>query len=341
MAKPTTNRWLLAAVLSAAVVPCAALILHGHWLEAEQTAAARAALADVLVDAPSAPAGLIEDYGPVMDGLRAERGVSAASPALSGPALLRHGERRATARVLGLPANQRRGRSLAALVVAGDEGALEGGEAAILLGVELAGSLGASVGDEVQLLSLVPGPEALGARRRTVRVAALLRSGLEGFDRTAAVVRLPLARQLLAPGPGLSGVAALLDETAASGDPRRLAEAGGVEGLRARLRTERDWPVRDAAAIHALGRAGLLTALLVTLLGFTLILPFDKERGLRGYLRRGVPILMRIPILGRLFGKTTHNKRRSELVTLITPYVLEPGQAPPIAHLPETEERLK
>jgi len=47
--------------------------------------------------------------------------------------------------------------------------------------------------------------------------------------------------------------------------------------------------VERGAAIHALGRAGLLTALLVALLGFTLILPFDRKRGFRFYLRRGLP----------------------------------------------------
>ena len=57
--------------------------------------------------------------------------------------------------------------------------------------------------------------------------------------------------------------------------------------------------------------------------------------------RSGIPGLMRIPILGRLFGRTTQTTRRSELVTLITPYILEPGEEAPIAHMPEMQEQLK
>jgi general secretion pathway protein D len=57
-------------------------------------------------------------------------------------------------------------------------------------------------------------------------------------------------------------------------------------------------------------------------------------------IRRGIPGLMRIPILGRLFGKTSKTTRRSELVTLITPHIMEPGQDAPVAHMPEMERKL-
>ena len=38
--------------------------------------------------------------------------------------------------------------------------------------------------------------------------------------------------------------------------------------------------------------------------------------------RNRVPILGDIPILGALFGQTTRNKRRAELIFFITPYVI-------------------
>ncbi|MFH1277600.1 MAG: secretin N-terminal domain-containing protein [Candidatus Eisenbacteria bacterium] len=43
--------------------------------------------------------------------------------------------------------------------------------------------------------------------------------------------------------------------------------------------------------------------------------------------RKGIPVLRRIPILGNLFGSTVIAKSKSELITLITPHILEPGEA--------------
>lgn len=42
--------------------------------------------------------------------------------------------------------------------------------------------------------------------------------------------------------------------------------------------------------------------------------------------RRGIPILNRIPIIGGLFGKTVQTVDRSELITLITPRIVRPGE---------------
>ena len=42
--------------------------------------------------------------------------------------------------------------------------------------------------------------------------------------------------------------------------------------------------------------------------------------------RSGIPLLVRLPLLGNLFGRTTRSQQKSELVTLITPHILEPGQ---------------
>ncbi len=43
-------------------------------------------------------------------------------------------------------------------------------------------------------------------------------------------------------------------------------------------------------------------------------------------IRRGIPLLVRIPLLGALFGKTIHSTSKSELITLITPRIIHPGQ---------------
>jgi type IV pilus assembly protein PilQ len=44
-------------------------------------------------------------------------------------------------------------------------------------------------------------------------------------------------------------------------------------------------------------------------------------------IRTGIPFLRRIPVLGALFGKTTLSKGKSELITLITPRILQPGES--------------
>jgi type II secretory pathway component GspD/PulD (secretin) len=42
--------------------------------------------------------------------------------------------------------------------------------------------------------------------------------------------------------------------------------------------------------------------------------------------RNGIPLLSRLPVIGALFGRTTHSTQRSELITLIKLRILEPGE---------------
>ena len=43
-------------------------------------------------------------------------------------------------------------------------------------------------------------------------------------------------------------------------------------------------------------------------------------------IRKGIPLLMRIPVLGALFSKTVQSTEKTELITLITPRILQPGE---------------
>jgi type II secretory pathway component GspD/PulD (secretin) len=45
--------------------------------------------------------------------------------------------------------------------------------------------------------------------------------------------------------------------------------------------------------------------------------------------RKGIPILMNIPLIGGLFGQTIRSEKRSELITLITPTIVKSGESPP------------
>jgi type II secretory pathway component GspD/PulD (secretin) len=46
--------------------------------------------------------------------------------------------------------------------------------------------------------------------------------------------------------------------------------------------------------------------------------------------RTGIPILMNIPLLGRLFGQTTTSEIKRDLLILVTPHILDEGEVAPI-----------
>jgi len=56
--------------------------------------------------------------------------------------------------------------------------------------------------------------------------------------------------------------------------------------------------------------------------------------------RKGIPLLMRLPLIGALFGTTDHTRSKSELIALITPHIVPTGETVPYQGLgmalPET-----
>ena len=42
--------------------------------------------------------------------------------------------------------------------------------------------------------------------------------------------------------------------------------------------------------------------------------------------RTGIPFLIDLPIIGRLFGVTNRQEQKRDLLILITPHVVDPGQ---------------
>jgi type II secretory pathway component GspD/PulD (secretin) len=44
--------------------------------------------------------------------------------------------------------------------------------------------------------------------------------------------------------------------------------------------------------------------------------------------RSGIPILVDLPILGRLFGVTNRTETKRDLLILITPHIVDDGQRP-------------
>jgi type II secretory pathway component GspD/PulD (secretin) len=45
--------------------------------------------------------------------------------------------------------------------------------------------------------------------------------------------------------------------------------------------------------------------------------------------KSGIPLLVDLPIIGRLFGVTNRSEGKRDLLILITPHIVDDGQAPP------------
>jgi len=48
--------------------------------------------------------------------------------------------------------------------------------------------------------------------------------------------------------------------------------------------------------------------------------------------RTGIPLLMELPVIGSLFGVTNRQETKRDLLILITPHVVDPGQDPRSGH---------
>lgn len=147
--------------------------------------------------------GGIADYEAEARKLAALEGVVGAAPAILGKALAATGQGRAFVTLKGIePALERqvtdleralRQGSLEALAARGDEHAEP-----ILLGQDLAATLGVSVGDEVTILTPegTLSPMGLIPRARRLKVAGVFSLGLYEFDASYGFVHLETARRL-------------------------------------------------------------------------------------------------------------------------------------------------
>jgi len=60
----------------------------------------------------------------------------------------------------------------------------------------------------------------------------------------------------------------------------------------------------------------------------------EKSRNLSG-----IPFLMDLPLVGRLFRQTTTAEVKRDLLILITPHVLDEGEQPPTPQMPGAPRR--
>jgi lipoprotein-releasing system permease protein len=162
--------------------------------------------------------GPIEDYRAVLDTVAATPGVVAASPFLDAEGMVRgdHGEIMAVrvrgvdpARV-GLVTDLREDLKEGSLEALAPE-AEQGGEPAILVGSQLAASLGIAVGDPLVLISPFGGPQTpLGPAPRLARfrVAGIFQTSFFQYDEVYTYVNLHAAQEFRRVGDVVDGIEA-------------------------------------------------------------------------------------------------------------------------------------
>jgi len=136
-------------------------------------------------------------------------GVLAAAPYVQAQAMLAQGEAVRGALIRGiLPAEEEKVADFARYMKAGTLELLEPGEFGIILGLELAHALGATLGDKVTLIAPqgMVTPAAVLPRLKQFRVVGIFEVGMYEYDSGLALVHLADAQRLYRLGEAVSGV---------------------------------------------------------------------------------------------------------------------------------------
>ena len=158
--------------------------------------------------------------------------VAAAAPFVTGQGLLHLGNRLSGAQFSGIdPQLESRVSSVDDAVINGELASLQPGEFNIVLGVELADELRASIGDKVTL-TLAEGivtPAGIMPRSKRFTVSGIYRIGMYEFDRRVAFINIEDSQRLFRLSRDVSGIRlAVTDIYQASQIVRKVAlEAGG------------------------------------------------------------------------------------------------------------------
>jgi lipoprotein-releasing system permease protein len=167
----------------------------------------------------------IRDWRPLLERLRGLPHVTAAAPGLYGQVLISRGARSGGALVEGIiPANQRTVSDILQSVTSGSPEALmpasqQGSESAgslppIVIGRDLAESVGAQVGDRVLVTSPQGdlGPFGVVPKYQGYRVAGIFKSGFYQYDSSYAFIRLGDAQRLFSEPDLISAISFKIDD---------------------------------------------------------------------------------------------------------------------------------
>ena len=159
--------------------------------------------------------GKLQDWPVVREKVSEHRQVVATAPYVSGETMLSAGKQVSGAVVRGILPDEEAGVSdVLGHIKRGDIGQLEPGSYSIILGSELAFSLGVGLGDAVTVVSpqVMVGPTGLMPRLRRFTVVGLFEVGMYEYDRGVALVHMQDAARLFRLGDDVSGVRLKLDD---------------------------------------------------------------------------------------------------------------------------------
>jgi lipoprotein-releasing system permease protein len=175
--------------------------------------------------------GRIEDWKPKLSRADAFPGVEAAAAYIEDQGMAMSGDKSAGVLLRGVIAEQeQRVADISRHLLSGTLADLQPGSYRVILGKELASSLGVKVGDRVVMIVARGNVTPVGVlpRMRSFRVSGILSVGMYEYDSRIALVQLTDAARLLQSGGAISGIRlAVKDPYAAPRVVRELAVALG------------------------------------------------------------------------------------------------------------------
>ena len=218
---------MLGIAIAVAVLIIVLSVVNGFERELKDRLLAMSAHATI-----ESPDGALSDWSTHIQVAVENERVNAAAPYVDGQGLLVLGERLSGAQLRGIePALEDKVSGIVDVITDGDLYTLKAGGFNIVLGVELAKELRASIGDKltVTLAEGIVTPAGIVLRNKRFTVSGIYRVGMYEFDRRLAFINLSDAQRLFRMGDSVSGVRlAVTDIFRASEIVREVAlDAGG------------------------------------------------------------------------------------------------------------------
>ena len=218
---------MLGIAIAVAVLIIVLSVVNGFERELKDRLLAMSAHATI-----ESPDGALSDWSTHIQVAVENERVNAAAPYVDGQGLLVLGEHLSGAQLRGIePALEDKVSGIVDVITDGDLYTLKAGEFNIVLGVELAKELRASIGDKltVTLAEGIVTPAGIMPRTKRLTVSGVYRVGMYEFDRRLAFINLSDAQRLFRMGDSVSGVRlAVTDIFRASEIVREVAlDAGG------------------------------------------------------------------------------------------------------------------
>lgn len=208
--------------------------------------------------------GRLHDWESVAKTVTGQPHVLAAAPYVRGETMLSHGKQASGAILRGvLPDTEGDVSDVVKHIIGGEIGLLKDGEYGIILGSELAGALGAGLGDSVTVVSpqVIVGPTGIMPRLRRFTVVALFEVGMFEYDRGVALVHMNDAARLFRLDDNVTGLRLKLDDV--FGAPTVSRELYDV--LRGDYLIE-DWTQRHANFFRAVKTEKRVMFIILTLI---------------------------------------------------------------------------